>query len=89
MTDLIPREEFKHAFDYVFRMNKNISNGVVTIFFIFPPNFQINGNAIDKYVERMEVKESDNGIGVEMVFKDKELGEYFWNKWHFNYKFEV
>jgi hypothetical protein len=89
LSQLIQYKEFKHATDYLFRLNKNISTGVVTAYFIFPANFELNGEAVDKYATIIEVKQDGNGVGVKIKFNSLEIGNYFWDTWKCNYKFEV
>lgn len=81
-------ELFENSFKYIFRLNKKIESGIVTAYFIFPPMFLVNEAEIEKYGKILDIT-TGNGVGVKVEFQSKELSDYFWNNWTFDYKFEV
>lgn len=66
-----------------------MTTGVVTAYFIFPPNFQFDKLSIEKYGRIIRLDNERTAAGCVVEFKTKELSEYFWNNWSFDYKFET
>lgn len=89
MIKLPTNADFFNAFNYLFRLNKRISDGVVTAYFIFPAGFRVDYNKIDDYAIIKKITEDANGLGMIIEFRTNELSDYFWNNWHCNYKFET